>query len=439
MPRGIRKIRLSVEDSSLTHYGGMVLFQQFCRKLDLKRYLQNYIRWERRNSQYHPAQLILTMIYTMVAGMKRISDTRILHYNGYFQALLGLSDFPGSSTLREFLKSLTAQEIEGLRRMHDLLRRTIYKVTGTSSSVILDLDSTVLPLFGYRIEKARIGYNPKKPGRPSYHPLLCFEGRTRTLWHGILRPGDTHSATGAEAFLKECLNKIPPYLYRIRLRADAGFYDHALIQILDDSGVGYVIVGKMTSPLQGKIPTLRYHTFRQDGWQSASFIYQPYNFKKPQRFIVVRRPKNQDEDEQLTLFKIENYFYHLFITNLDLPAPSIWHFYRKRARAELDIRELKESFPLGKIPSNSFLANQAHFHLILLAYDLVQWFKRLCLPPRWQSATLQTIRTELLVLPARLVYSGGVNELKIPPGYIHHKLFDQALKNIERLKICKNR
>ena len=56
---------------------------------------------------------------------------------------------------------------------------------------------------------------------------------------------------------------------------------------------------------------------------------------------------------------------------------------------------------------------------------------------QWKSSNLQTIRTELLVLPARLVYSGGVNELKIPPGYIHLKFFQQALKNIERLKIHK--
>jgi hypothetical protein len=437
MPKGIRKIRLSVEDSSLTHYGGMVLFQQFCRKLDLKRYLQNYIHWQRRTSQYHPAELILTMIYTMVAGMKRISDTRILHYNGYFQALLGLSDFPGSSTLREFLKSLTVQEIEGLRRLHDVLRHTIYKATGTPSGLILELDSTVLPLFGWGIEGAKIGYNPKKPGRPSYHPLICFEGRTRTIWHGVLRTGDTHSATGIEPFFWECLKKIPPYLYRIRLRADAGFYDHALIEILDENRIGYVVVGKMTRPVQEKVQAIRYRRFRRDGWEAASFMYQPSHFKMPHRFIVIRRPQDQDNDQQLSLFKINDYFYHTFITNLDLPAPAIWYFYRKRARAELDIRELKESFPLGKIPSQSFLANQAHFHLILLAYDLIQWFKRLCLPPRWRSSTLQTIRTELLVLPARLVCSAGVNELKIPPGYIHQKLFHQALSNIERLKIHK--
>lgn len=437
MLRGIRKIRLSVEDSSLTHYGGMVLFQQFCRKLDLKRYLQNYIRWERRSSQYHPAQLILTIIYAMVAGMKRISDTRILHYNGYFQALLGLKDFPGSSTLRDFLKSLTMQETEDIRRLHDSLRNTIQRITGIPSSLVFDLDSTVLPVFGWKIEGAKVGYNPTKPGRPSYHPLICFEAHSRNIWHGLLRSGDTHPATGAQALWLAVKKKIPKYFYRIRIRADSGFYDHKFIEPLDEENVGYVMVAKMTTPIQEKVQSLRYHTFRKNGWQVAQFTYQPHNWKKSHRFIVVRRPKpkSEEEENQLTLWEFKDYFYHAFVTNLPLSAERIWHFYRPRARCELDIRELKESFPLGDIPTNSFLANQVYFHLILLSYDLVNWFKCLCLPIRWRSSTLQTIRTELLVLPARLVYSGGINELKIPTGYIHQKLFHQALGNIERLKI----
>lgn len=437
MLRGIRKIRLSVEDSSLTHYGGMVLFQQFCRKLDLKRYLQNYIRWERRSSQYHPAQLILTIIYAMVAGMKRISDTRILHYNGYFQALLGLKDFPRSSTLRDFLKSLTVQEVEGIRRLHDSLRNTIQKTTGIPGSLIFDLDSTVLPVFGWKIEGANVGYNPQKPGRPSYHPLICFEAHSRDIWHGVLRSGDTHPVTGAQALWSAVRKKIPKHFYRIRIRADSGFFDHKFIEPLDEENIGYVVVAKITSPIQEKIQNLRYHTFRRNGWQTAQFTYQPHNWQKPHRFIVVRRPKpkTQEEQSQLTLWELKDYFYHVFVTNLSLNAESVWHFYRPRARCELDIRELKESFPLGDIPTNSFLANQIYFYLILLSYDLVNWFKLLCLPVKWQSSTLQTIRSELLVLPARLVYSAGVNELKIPAGYIHQKLFHQALGNIEHLKI----
>jgi hypothetical protein len=361
-----------------------------------------------------------------------------LHYNGYFQALLGLRDFPASSTLRDFLKSLTTQEVEGLRRLHDLLRNTIQRATGIPSSLIFDLDSTVLPVFGWKIEGAKVGYNPTKPGRPSYHPLICFEAHSRSIWHGVLRPGDTHPATGAQTLWSAVKKKIPKYSYRLRIRADSGFYDHKFIEPLDEERIDYVVVAKMTAPIQQTVQNLRYHTFRKSGWQTAQFNYQPWNWQKAHRFIVVRRPrpKVKEEQNQLTLWEFENYFYHTFVTNLALSPQAIWHFYRPRARCELDIRELKESFPLGNIPTNSFLANQAYFNLILFAYDLVNWFKILCLPSRWQSSTLQTIRSELLVLPARLVYSGGANELKIPAGYIHQKLFRQTIERIEQLKIA---
>jgi len=252
-----------------------------------------------------------------------------------------------------------------------------------------------------------------------------------------LRPGDTHPVTGAQALWSAAQKKIPKYLYRIRIRADSGFFDHKFIEPLDEENIGYAVVAKMTSPIKAKVQSLRYHTFRKGGWQVAQFTYQPHNWKRPHHFIVVRRPKPEklEEELQLTLWEFKDYFYHLFVSNLHLEPQAIWHFYKKRARVELDIRELKESFPLGKIPTNSFLANQVHFHLILLTYDLVNWFKRLSLSQRWNSATLQTLRRELFALPARLVHSGSKNQLKLPPGYVHQKLFYQAIKRIEKLRI----
>jgi hypothetical protein len=52
----------------------------------------------------------------------------------------------------------------------------------------------VLVVYG-RQEQAKIGYNPIKRGRPSYYPLLYFEGQTKDFWHGELRPGDAHTAS----------------------------------------------------------------------------------------------------------------------------------------------------------------------------------------------------------------------------------------------------
>lgn len=437
MGKGIRKITLSFEDQTLTHFGGMVIFQRFCRKLGLKGILQRHTRWQRRSSIYHPVELLQSMIYTMVAGMGRIFDTRIIQYNGCFQELLGLKDFPKPSTLREFLKGISLAEFQGIIRVHDLLRRKIWSLPHPSSSLIFDLDSTVLPVFGWRIEGAKVGYNPAKPGRPSYHPLICFEGHTRDTWCGFLRSGDAHSASGAQALWADCRKKIPKYLYRIRIRANSGFFDHKFIEPLDEEKTAYAVVAKMTQSIQERVQNLRYRTFRKGGWQAAQFTYQPHNWKRLHRFIVVRRPKpkSQEEDNQLTLWEFKDYFYHTFVTNLLLSPENVWHFYKPRARCELDIRELKESFPLGNIPTNSFLANQVNFHLILLTYDLVNWFKRMCLPQEWNSAALHTLRRDLFALPARLVHAGGKNQLKLPQRYPHQKLFYQTLSRIEHLKI----
>lgn len=90
------------------------------------------------------------------------------------------------------------------------------------------------------------------------------------------------------------------------------------------------------------------------------------------------------------------------VTNLRLTPWRVWRFYCPRAIIEKNIRELLYDLPLGKIPTDDWLANVAFFQLVLLAYDLAHWFQRLCLPPEYLPATLETLRTELLMVPARL-------------------------------------
>jgi hypothetical protein len=442
MPKGLRNIQFSFEETALTHYGGMAVFQQFCRKLGLKRLFQTYVPWERRSISYHGAELLMCLIHTMVAGLKRVSDTKILAYNKSFQKLLGLPSFPAESTLREFLKGLSPKELRSIIKVHNLLRDRMRVLPSPSTSYILDLDSTVLPLYGWTIQGARIGYNPKKPKRPSYHPLVCFEGHTQDTIHGMLRPGDTQPITAAKKFFRACLAKLPEYANRkkviVRLRADAGFYDGKFVRFLDGEKVGYVIVAKITAPIKEKAEWLTYRTFRQQGrWQVARTDYRPQGWKRPHHFIMVRRPKPEKAEEalQLTLWEFEDFFYHAFVSELRLKPAAVYRFYKGRANAELDFRELKESLPLGQIPTTSFTANAAHFELTLLAYDLVNWFRRLCLEGSWKTARLKTLRRELFMIPARLVSVDHRNVLRLPEGYPHRKRFRRALAGIQALRI----
>jgi len=128
------------------------------------------------------------------------------------------------------------------------------------------------------------------------------------------------------------------------------------------------------------------------------------------------------------------YTYQAFVTNLTLTPLNLWRFYNQRATAELIIRELKDAYALGKIPTKDFGANEAFFQIVLLAYNLLNWFKRLCVPPRWQRMTLRRMRQRLFVVPAQLVRPAGVPTLRIAPGYAYGDDFLKILKRITSVR-----
>lgn len=433
MPKGLRSIQITVGEVKLTHFGGIVLIHWFCKKLRLKWHLQKQVRFSHRSSQYHPIELILAIIYALIAGIYRLKKTKILQGNGSFQQIVGLKSFPYASTLRRFLKRADHKIIQSIIKVHDYLRQKMFQFHVPKTSLLFDLDSSAITVYGKYIEEAKVGYNPGKRGKRSYHPLFCFESNSRNSWHGILRPGNTGSSTGVVEFFNECLSKLPPYIYRIRVRADAGFYSLKLIELLEEKNIGYVIVARITGPIKLNLGGPRYHRFRKD-WGAAEFYYTPYQWKKPRRFIVIRRPLPEEDSEQLTLFTVQRYSYQVFITNLPLKPENVWYFYRGRALIEKYIRELKENFALAKIPTKNFLANQFYFHLLLFAYNIINWFKMICLPPRFHNATLETIRTEFLVIPARLVKTGNKNTLKIPAEYIPEHFLENIIQKIENME-----
>jgi hypothetical protein len=438
MPKGLQTLRLSFKGAHLTHFGGMVLLQRFCNKIGLRPLLRRSIRKQERNNTYRPADLILALLFIIMIGLRRINKTDILQYNGAFLSLLGLPRFPDQSTLRRFLKRLTPKDIRQLVALHDRLRLALFPLPRPRTSLIFDLDSVVLTIYG-KIQFARVGYNPKKRGRRSYHPLLCFEAHLQEFWHGSLRPGNAASSSGVVAFLERCLEKAPKNIARsrIRIRADSGFFGRRLIEFLDSIGCGYAIVAKEYSTIKSKARACRF-TKLSNGWEVSEFKYQPNYWERSHRFIVVRRPIPDDpvEAKQLTLFKDRKYAYHVIVTNLSANPWRVWQFYAKRATIEKNIRELLYNYPLGKIPTEDWLANVAFFQMLLFAFDIVHWFKRLCLPSEYLYATLDTIRTDFLMLPAKLSKEGSQNVLTLPQDYHYREQFEAALKKIKKLRLA---
>lgn len=430
--RGPKNLRVSFNAVGLTHFGGLLLIQRFLQRLGLRMAFGNAIRFAQRNQRYSISEHLIALLYPLILGLGRIETTEPLRRNGVFQYLAGLRSYPEATTLRRFLRRFGEAGLGAFGRLHDRYRTALRQTTAPKTQALLDLDSTVLTVYGHQAAAA-VGFNPHKRGRPSYLPLLCFDGTTHDVWAGSFHPGNTHVTTITRPLLEEAWAKLPAGIRDVRIRADGAFYDRKIIEWLEARSAGYVVVARLTRPLQRRVSTVRYH--RISGTVAAAeFPYQPQGWPGSRRFVAIRRPVPEEPSWQLHLFQLGRFNYQVFVTNLPLTPLALWRFYNKRSRAELIIRQLKEAYALGKIPTADFSANLAFFHLSLFAYNCLNWFKRYCAPPAFERATLQRLRQQLFVSPALLVRPAGRPILRLAASYPHQTAFRDTLKRIERFK-----
>jgi hypothetical protein len=300
-------------------------------------------------------------------------------------------------------------------------------------AAIFDLDTTVLTVYGKQ-EKAAVGFNPKKRGRPSFQPLLCFEGGSGICWEGEWLPGDAHPLPHTVPLLERAWAKLPAQVQRVSVRADAAFYDQKFLAFLEEKWAFYVIAARLTRDLKHHLAGLGYRRYRS-GLEAAAFRYQPPTWKQARRFVIIRRPIAEEPSRQLHLFTLRGYSYEALVTNLPLLPLNVWKFYNGRSTAELVIRELKSGCAVGKIPRHDWPANLAYFHLVLFAYNLLMWFKTLYLPPGLKPISIQTLRNRFLWVPALLVRPGGVPTLRLPRSYPYQADFLNILHRIESRRI----
>jgi hypothetical protein len=162
MPKGLRKFYFSFEKTGLTRFGGLSLFQSFCKFLGLRHFLQLYVHWpDYHHRQYHPADLFLAHLFAIIAGIGRVESTQSLIHNGLIPPLLGLPDFPHRDTLRSFLWRFDSKHLSYLKTAHDRLRYELFQRLGLLYSAIVDADTTALITYGSQ-EGTAVGYIPKR-------------------------------------------------------------------------------------------------------------------------------------------------------------------------------------------------------------------------------------------------------------------------------------
>ena len=429
MPRtGAKNVKVSFNAGQLTHFGGVYLLHRFLQQLQFRTFLSRKLQITERNNYFTTTERLFALIYPMILGLNSVELTVLLGNNGVFQYLTGLPRVPRPNTLRRFLIDKAGVLSPRLRSAHNLLRAHFL---ANHSSYWLDFDSTVKTLYGHQ-EGVVKGYNPEHKGKKSYHPLLCTEAHFQDCLGGELRYGNVDTADGVGEMLDPVLTIAPSTARDVRVRADAGFYDGNFVAKLSQNNCKFALVAVRTKPLQMKILNQRYTSVNQTQ-TVTEFQYQPMSWDKQYRFVVLREKLTEKKKQQLQLFTMEKYSYRILVTNLDLTPLGVFRFYDGRAGLERIIRILKEDYPFAKALTNNFAANSLYAELSLLAYNIIIWFQRLCLPDNWQSYTISTLRHRLLLIPGVFTRTGNRPMLKLPRNCLYQKVFENALEKINNL------
>jgi hypothetical protein len=411
-PRRSRKITEVFNLKNSTHFAGAGMLMDYIIGTRLTEQYQNAVSIVKRSDSLYPMEHQLTVLTIgRLLGVIRPHHFSVLERDPLLVQKLGVEKLSDNTILYKDL--VRFQTEEQVRELEDVLWEYVYRCLKGLRYVILDLDSTVETVFGEQ-EGVEVGYNPHKPGRGSYHPLLAFDGKSRVCLGGRLRWGNAHTAAGFKEFYRDIKRRLPPGVTIRIVRGDHGFCGETPLSFFEEEGVLYFIKMKVTPRL---VRAAEQEGFRKlyetdDGLviEATSIYYQATSWKKERRVVVIRKRLRDDliqrEGEQQLLWEELGYEYEAVVTAADWAEGDVYDSYNHRANCENMIKEGKRGLGIDQISTASFYANYADFLIKLIAYNLFCAFKQEAFPKRHRSLTLAVVRRKFFWITGVLVHHG---------------------------------
>ena len=402
---------IEFSDHSVTSWGGMKLMKDLLEASKIKEQLATLPLPEKgSNRGYDPTQILECFWTSVWIGAGRFSHSAYLRYDDVLKQIFDWQQAPSQSTYSRFFNKFDwRRNTETFVPMFQWFFNQIQ-----FNNVTLDLDSTVVTRYGEQ-QGAKKGYNPKKPGRNSHHPLMAFIPEVRMIANAWMRQGNTGATSNVKLFLEETLEILSTKKVGL-IRCDSGFYSDDFLAELETKKLNYVTAVKFYPTIKKEVRNLTTWISIKDGIEMCEFTYQSPDWKTARRMVAVRKniSKLKKATGKLLLFdeQIQTYRYSVYVTNLDLPAEQIGEIYKQRGDAENRIKELKYDFALETFCTNNFWGTEAAFRSVLMAYNLMALFRQVVLKSKPQ-ATLSTLRFKCFALGAWITKHARITTLKI--------------------------
>jgi hypothetical protein len=424
-------LKVDFQGSRVTSDGGLLLVRELDERLGLSALIAQNIMDDRRgkNTQLPLPDLLRQSIYSRLAGYEDVNDAERLSQDPTFR-LIGSEKIwdRGAalpSRLHWFETEVLSQDenLEGLSRIN---RELIAKAEAVDSPqrVVLDMDSTEIPVYGEQEQSAYNGHFEST----CYHPLLLFNGEGDCLG-AKLRPGNVHSAEDWDEMLLPEIERQQELGKEVVFRADAAFAKPEIYEALEERGVKYAIRLPANDSLERDIAEL---LTRRWGGPVTSPSCGTRAFSTRQR---VGRPHDESwrrwSSHAGELFPRVGFI----VTNLETPSRAVVRFYNKRGTAEQWIKEGKQAVKMTRLSCHRFRSNQVRLALSLLAYNMGNLWRRLGLPRGIENWSLSSLQQRLVKTGGRLVKHARYYWLLLAEGHLNRRRFGAMLGRIALLPV----
>ena len=366
--------------------------------------------------------LLGTVMLSVLAGHRRYAHVTALRCDPVNPPLLGMRKVVSEDSVRRNLEKI--EEHAGLNWLQNHLDYCTTPLLG--EPWILDMDSTVKPLYGHQ-EGATAGYNPRKPGRPSHSYHTYILANLRLVLRVDVLPGDEYNVKHATDGLWSLLDRLGPARRPTLLRGDKSWGIEPVMARAEREELAYLFRLRMTTNVRRAMQRAMRQSEWTDagqGWQGKETSLRLVGWSRQRRIILLRRKlagdltltdRNDLGQQLLSFIEVgpdkELWEYAALVTSLDHEILTLGQLYRDRADCENAFDELKNQWGWGGFTTQDLTRCRLLASTVALIYNWWSLFVRLADPGHHREAI--TTRPLLLSAIARQTQHAGQTTLTI--------------------------
>jgi hypothetical protein len=434
------------ETAAVTPFGQLAFFIEFLKTAGL------WVGWVeecpvRYKSPNAPskADVLGTILLSVLSGHRRYAHVTALRFDGVNPQLLGMTKVASEDSVRRAFTDVEEPACAAWLAQH---LRISYEPL-LHEPWILDIDSTVKPLYGHQ-EGAVKGYNPGKPGRPSHVYHTYFAAKIRLVLDVEVQAGNQTASSYAQPELWKFIGSLPTEARPVFIRGDCGWGTENMMTQAEQRKIPYLFKLKQTS----KVKQLIEKAFSREDWVPAGQGWKGIEAEltltgwSRQRRVIVLRRRIRDElvlmekkrlagttpQEQLALGFAEIvkdgplYEYAVLVTSLPDEILALAQHYRDRADAENNFDELKNQWGWSGFTTHDLKRCQIMARIIALIYNWWSLFARLAIPEKHAEAI--TSRPLLLNAVGKQTTHSGQTTVTITSMHAKAPQMRSALQSI---------